>query len=214
MNIYQKLNKARNDFHSQEIKKSGHNKFAGYHYFELGDFIVPALKIFNDIGITNVISFQKDTATMELINTSEPGEKIVFSSPMSEASLKGCHPVQNLGAVETYIRRYLWVCALEIVEHDAVDSGDPKDVESKESKKEAKKEVKAANKKQEELPESDDAFIEILLAWAVKCNSPEELSSIWKSNQKQIDKVKKTSPEKYKDLVDQFTTMKNDLLKI
>jgi hypothetical protein len=44
---------------------------------------------------------------------------------MSEAALKGCHPVQNLGAVETYIRRYLWVIALEIVEHDAVDSSEP-----------------------------------------------------------------------------------------
>ena len=43
---------------------------------------------------------------------------------MSEANLKGCHPVQNLGAVETYIRRYLWVAALEIVEHDAVDSSE------------------------------------------------------------------------------------------
>jgi hypothetical protein len=33
--------------------------------------------------------------------------------------------VQNLGAVQTYIRRYLWVAALEIVEHDALDSSKP-----------------------------------------------------------------------------------------
>jgi hypothetical protein len=48
---------------------------------------------------------------------------------MSEAALKGCHPVQNLGAVQTYIRRYLWVAALEIVEHDAVDSSPGKEKE-------------------------------------------------------------------------------------
>jgi len=41
---------------------------------------------------------------------------------MSTASLKGCHEVQNLGAVQTYIRRYLWVCALEIVESDAIET--------------------------------------------------------------------------------------------
>jgi hypothetical protein len=41
---------------------------------------------------------------------------------MSTAALKGCHEVQNLGAVQTYIRRYLWVAALEIVEHDVVDA--------------------------------------------------------------------------------------------
>jgi hypothetical protein len=44
---------------------------------------------------------------------------------MSSAALKGCHEVQNLGAVQTYLRRYLWVAALEIVEHDALDSSKP-----------------------------------------------------------------------------------------
>jgi hypothetical protein len=44
---------------------------------------------------------------------------------MAEANLKGCHPIQNLGAVETYTRRYLWVSAMEIVEHDALDSSAP-----------------------------------------------------------------------------------------
>ena len=40
---------------------------------------------------------------------------------MSEAQLKGCHPVQNLGAVETYIKRYLYQNCFEIVENDALD---------------------------------------------------------------------------------------------
>jgi hypothetical protein len=44
---------------------------------------------------------------------------------MADANLKGCHPIQNLGAVETYTRRYLWVTAMEIVEHDALDSSAP-----------------------------------------------------------------------------------------
>ena len=125
MNVYQKLNAARELFHSAELKKSGHNKFAGYKYFELGDFIVPALSIFNEVGLTSVISFGKESADMRIINTDKPEEMIVIESPMSEANLKGCHPVQNLGAVQTYIRRYLWVAALEIVEHDALDSSKP-----------------------------------------------------------------------------------------
>lgn len=124
MNVYQKLNEARKQFHSSEIKKSGENKFAGYKYFELGDFIVPALKIFEDVGLTGIVRFQKELAELVVVNTEKPEEIIVFCSPMSEANLKGCHPVQNLGAVETYIRRYLWVAALEIVEHDAVDASE------------------------------------------------------------------------------------------
>ena len=122
MNIYTKLNHARERFHTRQLKKSGHNKFANYYYFELGDFVIPALEIFKDVGLTSVISFDAEYATMTIVNTEKPEETIVISSPMSTAALKGCHEVQNLGAVQTYLRRYLWVAALEIVEHDALDA--------------------------------------------------------------------------------------------
>jgi hypothetical protein len=125
MNVYQKLNVARKKFHSIELKKSGHNKFAGYKYFELGDFIIPALEIFKEVGLTGIISFSKETADLRIVNNEKPEEVIVIESPMSSAALKGCHEVQNLGAVQTYLRRYLWVAALEIVEHDALDSSKP-----------------------------------------------------------------------------------------
>jgi hypothetical protein len=127
MNIYQKLNAARAKFHSIELKKSGHNKFAGYKYFELGDFIIPALEIFKEVGLTGIISFGKETADLRIVNNEKPEEVIVIESPMSSAALKGCHEVQNLGAVQTYLRRYLWVAALEIVEHDAIDSAPAKE---------------------------------------------------------------------------------------
>jgi hypothetical protein len=127
MNVYQKLNAARAKFHSIELKKSGHNKFAGYKYFELGDFIIPALEIFKEHGLTGIISFGKDTADLRIVNNEKPEEVIVIESPMSTAALKGCHEVQNLGAVQTYLRRYLWVAALEIVEHDAIDSAPAKE---------------------------------------------------------------------------------------
>jgi hypothetical protein len=122
MNVYQKLNDARHKFHSIELKKSGHNKFAGYKYFELGDFIIPALEIFREVGLTSIISFGKECAEMRIINMEKPDDAIFIYSPMSTAALKGCHEVQNLGAVQTYLRRYLWVAALEIVEHDALDA--------------------------------------------------------------------------------------------
>jgi hypothetical protein len=124
MSVYSKLQAARMKLHSMELKKSGQNKFAGYSYFELSDFVVPALKIFDALKMCGVVSFGKEIATLTVVDL-ESGEKIEITSPMSEASLKGMHAVQNLGAVETYIRRYLWVAALEIVEHDALDSTKP-----------------------------------------------------------------------------------------
>ena len=39
MNIYEKLQTARVELQKTALKKSGVNKFAGFKYFELGDFI-------------------------------------------------------------------------------------------------------------------------------------------------------------------------------
>ena len=122
MSVYQKLSEARAKFHTIKLQKTGHNKFAGYNYFELGDFLIPALSVFKEVGLLSVISFGKDAATMRIIDMDKPDDLIVIESPMSSAALKGAHDIQNLGAVQTYLRRYLWVAALEIVEHDAIDS--------------------------------------------------------------------------------------------
>ena len=122
MNVYQKLNEARAKFHKKALKKSGHNKFAGYNYFELGDFVIPAIEIFNEVGLTSIVRFGKEIAEFIVVNVDKPDEIIVFTSPMSSAALKGCHEVQNLGAVQTYLSRYLWVSVLHIVEHDALDA--------------------------------------------------------------------------------------------
>jgi hypothetical protein len=119
--VYAKLQKARMMLQAAPIKKSGHNKFAGYQYFELGDFLPTINEIFNELGLCSVISFDKELATLRVIDT-DNGGTITFTSPMADANLKGCHPIQNLGAVETYSRRYLYVTALEIVEHDALDA--------------------------------------------------------------------------------------------
>lgn len=122
MNVYEKLNAAREEFHRAKLKKTGQNKFAGYQYFELGDFIIPALEIFKKHNLASIISFGLTEAQMQIVDTEFPEQRIVITSPMSTAALKGCHEVQNLGAVQTYLRRYLWVAALEIVEHDALDA--------------------------------------------------------------------------------------------
>ena len=163
MNIYQKLNTARHMFHSIELKKSGHNKFAGYKYFELGDFIIPALNIFDEVGLTSIISFTKDYADMRIINNDKPEESIIISSPMSTAALKGCHEVQNLGAVQTYLRRYLWVAALEIVEHDALDSS-PKLTEEGVKKKGAGPVITPRGDIGENLPDDIKEFLTDLAA--------------------------------------------------
>lgn len=128
--VHKKLMQARIALQNAPLKKSGHNKFAGYSYFELGDFIPTINQIFADVGLCGVVSYDAEIASLTITDVDD-GTNIVITSPMADANLKGCHPIQNLGAVETYTRRYLWVTAMEIVEHDALDSSAPLKEEKK-----------------------------------------------------------------------------------
>lgn len=121
MSAHIKLMEARIRLQQTKLTKSGHNKFAGYHYFELGDFLPAVQQIFSELKLCGVVSFGVDIAKLTITDMDD-GSALEITSPMSTAALKGCHEVQNLGAVQTYIRRYLWVTAMEIVEHDALDA--------------------------------------------------------------------------------------------
>lgn len=122
MTVYEKLIEARLRFQKANVKKSGNNKFAGYTYYELSDILPFINEIAKELKFVCIIKFDKELAFLEFIDTEKVEDKIIFSSPMSEASLKGCHAVQNLGAVETYIKRYLYQNCFEIVENDCLDS--------------------------------------------------------------------------------------------
>lgn len=122
MNVYEKLNEARVKFHSKGIKQNGKNDFAHYTYFELSDILPAVNEINRELKSTCVVKFDKDLAILEFIDCEKPEDKVVFTSPMSTASLKGCHEVQNVGAVESYLKRYLYQNCFEIAESDVLDA--------------------------------------------------------------------------------------------
>ena len=122
MNVFEKLTEARLFFQNANVKMSGKNAFANYKYYELSDILPAINRAAKEIGFCCVVRFGKEEATLDFVNSEKADERIVFTSPMSTASLKGCHEVQNLGAVESYVRRYLYLTAFEIVESDALDA--------------------------------------------------------------------------------------------
>lgn len=121
MNVYEKLVQARIEFQDLGVKMGGKNDYAGYQYFELSDILPAVNKIAQRINFVCEVSFTPELATLTFRDTESPESSITFTSPMSSAALKGCHEVQNLGAVETYIKRYLYQNAFEIVEADALN---------------------------------------------------------------------------------------------
>jgi len=225
MSVYKKLQQARVALQGKKLTKSGKNKLAGYEYFELGDFLPTIQTICNDVGLCGVLSFNNEMAYLQ-INDVVDGTSIMFTSPMSSAALKGCHDVQNLGAVQTYLRRYLWTNAFEIVEHDALDATlgkdePPKKIEAKVEKIEPKIEKpKPTNGPwQISLADNEDigawmdtlgAGCDALLSLAT---SVDDVATIFKTNRSVFDKAKALDDVAYSKLMEKFSATKKSLTK-
>ena len=205
MKVYKKLVEVRNELQTMPLSKSGHNKFAGYKYFELGDFLPSIQILFKKHGLCDVISFTQDLATMVVYDV-EDGSSVTFTSPMGSAQLKGCHEVQNIGAVETYQRRYLYVTALSIVEHDALDAVTGSQAVEVKPVEVKPVEVKA---KPQEPEQNLDALAEVLITFGDTCEDLKELSSFWKKNQAGIDQMKINKPELFKQVQSAFAQYKS-----
>jgi len=235
MSVYKKLIEARNILQTKQLTKSGHNKFAGYKYFELGDFLPEVQKIFKEVGLVDIISFDAELATMSLYDV-DGGSWVTFTSPMGSAALKGCHEVQNIGAVETYQRRYLYTTAMAIVEHDALDAttGAVEPVKKPEPKpvplptgnvtlgnntlSVAPKTI-VGQKGEFQIvidgsPEGDATeWLELVKTSSHMlldlCSSDADVMTIFKKNKVLFDIVKAKDPEFFKEMMGKFTETKN-----
>jgi len=225
MSVHKKLMQARVKLQSTEMKKSGLNKFAGYSYFELGDFIPHIQTIFNDIGLCGVVSFDATHATLCITDT-EDGSQIVVTSPMAEANLKGAHPIQNLGAVLSYQRRYLWMAAMEIVEHDIIDAApaaEPKPEPKPEPVKKTPVPLKMEGRDDkswhltvEKEPGDSSvswvtAVVDITNMGLAETHNEAEVMKLFTNNRIIFDRLKLEDVDRYTALMGAFKTRKEEL---
>lgn len=211
MSVHRKLMEARVQLQNTDLKKSGLNKFAGYSYFELGDFIPTVQKIFLDLKLCGVVSYSVEYATLTITDT-EDGTVILVTSPMAEANLKGAHPIQNLGAVLSYQRRYLWMACMEIVEHDAIDSSD-----ASEKKVVPRNEIRPVKTEDswdmklsltpltstQEWLETIEQSVELFIK---KTTSQDEVKQIFLRNKQLFETVKKQDMDFFKNLTAKLST--------
>ena len=128
MNVYQRLLAARAKFLEHGVSKSGKHMELRYKYFELDDIVPIAIGIFTEVGLVPLVSFTDEQAVMTMVNTDNPDETIQFSCPMRYPSEnKMVNPVQALGSAQTYLRRYLYMIALDICEPDTIEPTTEKD---------------------------------------------------------------------------------------
>jgi hypothetical protein len=238
MTVFSKLQKARLTLVQSSLKKSGKNAFAKYEYFELGDFIPRIHEIFNEIGLCGVFTFTDGQAFLTIHDTDKDGASIVFATPMVMAENSKGQAIQNLGSTHTYLRRYLWLMAMEIVEHDTVDAvTDPQEQArlnaSKPKPKEATRSMGELTKEEDApayekitaksnpdtggakvIPTEPDPnkvlLVDSLIEFGSTCSTLSELTSLWKANQGQIDDLKKNHKPEYNRLQTEFAKLKEN----
>lgn len=182
MNIYEKLNSARLQIAEKGLSKTGNNTFAGFKYFELSEILPVVTKVNADLKIFSAFSFLRDTATLEIVNAEKPEEKVTFSFAYSPdgAKLKACHQIQNEGAVQTYIKRYLYQNAYEIAEADQLDASVGRD---------EAKQGKPAKQAQAETPKPPKKSFADTIAEIAKDNKDAVEKALEKSGFKKVEDI-------------------------
>lgn len=229
MSVHKKLMQARVNLLSVELKKSGRNTFQNYSYFELGDFIPHIQTIFNDVGLCGVVSFNNEYAQL-CITDVDDGTVIVITSPMAEANLKGSQPIQLIGSIQTFQRRYLWMAAMEITEHDTIDmtpAPEPKQAPKPEPKPEPVKKTPIPAKMEgrdekswhltveKEPGESAESWIQAVVditnMGLAETHDEAEVMKLFTNNRIIFDRLKLEDVDRYTALMGAFKTRKEEL---
>lgn len=155
-----------------KLKKSGKNKFAGFDYFELADFLPKLNELMLEEGVNDRFYIKDNYSILEL----QKGEEIntytipfiLFETPLTYKKDKegnfvknkegdyiqvpSMQDIQYLGALNTYYKRYLYLNAFGITDGEVIDSmnNDEMVSEPKEERKATDGQIAVLNKLSDE----------------------------------------------------------------
>lgn len=122
MNIYQKLQKAREIIRKSDLKKEGRNEYSKYDYFtpeQVEHLVANACDKTETIAICNL---KKDEQgyyqTLDFINTEKPEERITFELRTEKGELKATNATQQMGGTDTYSERYIKMKVFQIKDNN------------------------------------------------------------------------------------------------
>ena len=141
LNLNESIIKIRVKLQNSKIKKSGKNKFAGFEYYELGDFLPKLNELMLEENINDLFTIENDEVKLVLMKGEEKQEyKMpfrIFETPLTKDGKQSMQDIQYLGALNTYYKRYLYLNAFGITDGEVIDS-----MNSEEIKKPIKQETK------------------------------------------------------------------------
>ena len=135
---------------NSKLKKSGNNKFAGFDYFELADFLPRLNELMLEEGINDLFTIEGDEVALTLLRGEEEQTYkmpfINFSVPVNKSGQPSMQEIQYLGALNTYYKRYLYLNAFGITDGEVIDRMDNNEYKATKKSTTEKKEVKASPK--------------------------------------------------------------------
>lgn len=149
------------------LKKTGHNSFSNFDYYQLEDFLPSLNELMLQEKINDRFTIEKDIdnevyAKLVLIKGNEkevyriPFER--FETPLNwkynkvtqeNEQVKSMQDIQYLGALNTYYKRYLYINAFGITDGEIIDKMETDNLTNKEETKSTK--VTTKEQTQEEL---------------------------------------------------------------
>ena len=146
---------------NSNIKKSGKNKFAGFDYYELKDFLPKLNELMLEEKVNDRFYIKDDYAILELQKGDEINAYtipfVLFETPTSKkydkdldeyVKVKTMQDIQYLGALNTYYKRYLYLNAFGITDGEIIDSMNNDEIETKQEKNVEKKKIVKATASQ------------------------------------------------------------------
>ena len=111
---------------NSKLKKSGKNKFAGFDYFELSDFLPKLNELMLEESINDMFNITGNFAILTLIKGEEKQDYCIpyerFETPVNKSGQPSMQDIQYLGALNTYYKRYLYLNAFGITDGEVIDS--------------------------------------------------------------------------------------------
>ena len=132
-NLNESIIKIRVELQNSKLKKSGKNKFAGFDYFELSDFLPRLNELMLEEGVNDLFTIKDGEAKLTLIKGNEKQEYtmpfVMFNTPLNKNGQPSMQDIQYLGALNTYYKRYLYLNAFGVTDGEVIDGMNNGDLE-------------------------------------------------------------------------------------
>lgn len=202
--VLQKLQQARVMLQNKKLKKTGFNPFQKFNYFELGDFLPQINEIFNELKLYSHFNLYGDKAKLVIICT-ETNEQVQFTTPIQQ--VKENAKMQDIGAIHTYSKRYLYYNALEIIENDLIDCKD----QSTQQKGSINQNVKKTTKKEITQPTKQPATQKVPQQNLISTEQKETLINLIESAglilTEELPKINGLTVDRYDKALDYYTKL-------